>query len=76
MADEIERFLMQVGLNTPLKRGVVTGGLSAGALYYFKPKLMFDASGKARAFGTKTGETVLPWWLASAAVGGIFTLFV
>lgn len=71
-----ENVYGSVGLTTPGSRFVATGLVAAAALAYIKPRMMYDASGKALQFGTGPGQTLVPWWLASVGVGAVGYFFI
>lgn len=72
----LEKAFSAVGLTDPLPRAVAVAGITAGVLFYMKPELMFT-NGESRKWNVTDPEAVplstpMPWWLASALVGGFF----
>ena len=82
----IEAVSSTLGLRTPGMRGFAAAALTTGLLFYFKPKLMFDKIGNQRPWSLMDKKsagladlvppTPLPWYVASAGVGGAILYFV
>lgn len=87
--EPIYESLARLGMGSPTMRFLGVGAITAGALWLIKPKLMFIDTpgpdmGKARPWSllsTDSGDknpdlhaTILPWYIASAGVGGIFAI--
>ena len=83
----LEGALDSVGLmrgpSAPISRAFVGAGITAAALYYFKPLAFFDPqTGQPRPWQVTTkGETSVmptntPWWMVSLGVGMFLGLFI
>jgi len=76
--DPIYDLFTRLGMGTPTMRFVGVSLITGAVLWIAKPKLMFDPkTGQPRSWSLldskdpSTVTTPLPWYVASAGVGGI-----
>jgi hypothetical protein len=78
MADQLVRVLVQLGLNTPVKRGLAFAGIAGVALYLLQPAMMFD-NGVLREWkliSDSTTATYLPLYVGAGAAGAVGYYFL
>lgn len=67
----IQKGMLALGLETPLKRGIFAGAVASAAVWAFQPSVSFTSSGSAR--GLEDGG--VPWWTFPAGAIVLIYLF-